>query len=127
MGATKGFTLIELLVVIAIIGILASIVISNVSGARAKAQEAKTIASLRSAQQVATYCMDSHANLSTPDIASAICVGQKNWPAPVGLGWSYADFGACVFDGDVSDDSFMYCANNGSSVITCTENGCLKS
>jgi prepilin-type N-terminal cleavage/methylation domain-containing protein len=121
---TSAFTLIEILIVIAIIGILASVVIRNVSGAKARAQEAKTIASLRSAQQVATYCMDDHANLNTPNISNTICAGQRNWPAPVGYGWAYGTAGTCGFDGDVSDNTFLYCATNGTKTVTCTQNGC---
>lgn len=50
MQKAKGFTLIELLVVIAIIGVLASIVMVSLSGAKAKSRDAKRQADIKNIQ-----------------------------------------------------------------------------
>jgi len=50
MSNNKGFTLIEVLVVIAIIGLLSSVIVIGLGGARSKARDARRIADVRSIQ-----------------------------------------------------------------------------
>lgn len=47
---TKAFTLIELLVVVAIIGILSSVVLTNLNGTRQKARDVKRISDIKNLQ-----------------------------------------------------------------------------
>jgi len=56
----KGFTLIELLVVIAIIGILSSIILTNLNSSRQKARDVKRIADVKQLQLALALYFDSH-------------------------------------------------------------------
>ena len=69
----KGFTLIELLVVIAIIGILASIVMSQVNVGRAKAANAAVKASLSGLRTEAANVYEE----ASPNSYDGVCTSDK--------------------------------------------------
>lgn len=66
----RGFTLIELLVVIAIIGILSSVVLASLNGARKKGRDARRISDLKQIQLALELYYD--ANSSYPAALSAL-------------------------------------------------------
>lgn len=74
----KGFTLIELLVVIAIIGILASIVLVSLSGARNKAKDARITSGMSQIRTTAEIIYDTDGNYDKVCVGAAPCSADIN-------------------------------------------------
>jgi len=74
LSQSKGFTLVELVVVIAIIGILSSIVLASMDGARQSARDAKRVADIKNIQ-VALALFYADNNRYPTNIYSASPVG----------------------------------------------------
>lgn len=133
LNANRGFTLIELLVVIAIIGILSSVVLSNLGASRTKAFDAKVIAQMSNIRQSAELYYIAYgsygpvANLCTAsgsmfqDSASGMVNLSKSANYPVGentlvcysRGTSYA-----VSDNLASSTTYWCVDNTGTSKQT---------
>lgn len=72
MKSSRAFTLIELLVVIAIIGVLSSVVLTSLSSARAKAQDATVKRNLATVRHQGAMYMSSYNNYG-PTFAVGVC------------------------------------------------------
>ena len=82
----KGFTLIEMLIVVAIVGLLASVVVLGLGGAREQARDAKRAADIKQWQNAAEAGYTNPGGY--PDAAALIAAGA---PAndPSGLPYNY--------------------------------------
>ncbi|MBU0546732.1 MAG: type II secretion system protein [Patescibacteria group bacterium] len=72
----SGFTLIELLVVIAIIGLLSSIVLVSMQGAREKARDARRIQEITQIQTAVELYYDTHGQYPLPAGGSGVWSGH---------------------------------------------------
>lgn len=93
LNKIKGFTVVELLVVISIIGVLASVILTNLDNARGLARDAVRILDMREIQTgLALYYFK---NNTFPPAITDTCTGAGGW-----------DYGPCT-DGAVVDNTFI--------------------
>ena len=143
----KGFTLIELLIVIAIIAILAVVVITNVMGARQKANDSKLMSDMSETQKAVLQCVATDGTPRTvPTTGSlgglSVCMTTttvaNTYPSlPTltatrikssnGAYWVYS----AGTNYDLPTGTFTYGAIADSAtatdnIITCNESGCTK-
>ena len=125
LSKSKGFTLIELLVVIAIIGILASIVLVSVSGARDRGKDARIIASMSQFRSMAEMINGAKGSYIGLDCnwsldATALCndIGKQLGASPLSVGWP-------VFATSTSCDNYCAYARLKTTYSNATDTYCI--
>ena len=113
----KGFTLIELLVVIAIIGILSSIVLIALRGARDKAKDARIIADLSQIRSIAEILYDGDYD--------AVVVGQADI-AKISADITVQGGGLTINQNELNDDYCAFSALNESGYYCVDSTGIAK-
>ena len=123
----KGFTLIELLVVIAIIGILSSIVLVSLGGARAKARDARRESDIRQIS-IAMEMLYDDGEAYTTTASMPTAIGSYLDPVPTspsGSTYVWYDNIAAAADGVVAGQ--WYCVvtalESGGDVVIATQKG----
>ncbi len=107
-----GFTLIELLVVIAIIGMLSSVVLASLNGARIKSRDARRLADLKSIQTA----LELHYTTANTYVVTA--AGGTTVTAALGAVLAPAYISAVPKDpsqADTAATGYLYCSTNGQS------------